>query len=120
MEICQIDEEYTLGSIWDHFQKVKPKSGEEIAEDLKQTRANVSRILKKIFGQTFYMIKNEEPELGPFEIAVHIAKMFGVDFSVEKEVKKFFTLFPPDIKELIKQDGTQRHIDGLRRLAALH
>jgi hypothetical protein len=108
------------GSIWDYFQKEPIASGQEIAEELNYTRANVSRILKKIFGETYHVVERSDPEKGPFEIAVHISKMFGVDFSVEMEVKKFFRLFPPEQKKLIESDGTARMEAGIRRLSIMH
>lgn len=106
-----------IHNIWEHFWKLPPMTGEEIAQEIGQTRANVSRILKKIFGNTYNMVHTWEPELSPFEIAIHMAKIFGVDFSLETEVKKFFRLFPLDIKELIEKDGNNRMENGKRRMA---
>ena len=103
-------------NIWDYFQKESPMSGEEIADELGQTRQNVSRILKKIFGQTYYMVKNDEPEKSPFEIAIQMSRIFGLDYSMETEVKKFFRLFPPEIKRQIKKDGKYRMESGKRRI----
>ena len=44
------------------------RMGEEIAEDMKQTRQNVSRILKKVFEQTYKKVKRWEPDKSPFEV----------------------------------------------------
>jgi len=118
-ELKMLDDGNSEGHIWDYFQKEPIMSGEEIAEEMVQTRQNVSRILKKIFGQTYHMIERLEPEKTPFQIAVHMSKVLGVDFSIETEVKKFFRLFPPEQKKLIEEDGTKRMEDGARRLSIM-
>lgn len=120
MEFNQEDDwQPESNNIWHHFQKLPPMSGEEIADDMKQTRQNVSRILKKIFAQTYKRISRLERDKSPFEIAMYISQLFGVDFSIKTEVKKFFRLFPPGIKELIEKDGTARMEAGQRRLSIM-
>ena len=118
-ELKMLDDGTNEGHIWDYFQKEPIMSGEEIADEMVQTRQNVSRILKKIFGQTYHMIERLEPEKSPFHIAVHMSKVLGVDFSIETEVKKFFRLFPPEQKKLIEEDGQARMEAGTRRLSIM-
>ncbi len=117
MENLEMLAEARVHNIWDYHVKLPTMTGEEIAQEMNQTRANVSRILKKVFTNTFHMVGRWEPELSPFEIAVHMAQMFGVDFSLETEVKKFFRLFPLYLKELIEDDANSRHKNGKRRMA---
>jgi hypothetical protein len=106
-----------IHNIWEHFYRLPPMTGEKIAQELGQTRANVSRMLKKIFKNTYDMVHIWEPSYSPFDIGVHMAQMFGVDFSLDTEVKKFFRLFPLDLKELIENDGKDRMENGKRRMA---
>jgi len=107
------------GSIWDYFQKEPTMTGEEIADELGQTRQNVSRILKKVLGRTISTVKRQEPDKDWFDSAIYVAKIMGVDFSIEMEVKKFFTLFPPTMKKLIENDARSRMDAGCRRLSIM-
>ena len=120
MDIQMLDEgNASEGSIWDYFQKEPTMTGEEIAEELGQTRQNVSRILKKILARSIAMVRRTDPKKGWFDSAVQVAKIMGVDFSIESEVKKFFTLFPLRIKKLIEDDARSRLEAGKRRLSIL-
>jgi hypothetical protein len=81
-----------------------PLSGTEIADELKVKRQNISQILKRALRKAFHFIKRSDPSMTPFEIACYLGMMFRVDRS-ELEMKKFFKLFPPDIKKLIQKSG---------------
>ena len=122
-------------SIFNYFAKLQPLSGEDIAQvpmwgrestfsrvfankdsdyylidftgDKITTRQHVSAILKKSMGKIYTSLKNEEPESTPFQIASSMFLMFGINHCNEKEVKKFFRLFPKKIKNDIIEDGRE-------------
>jgi len=123
-------------SIFKHYEKLQPMSGEEIAQvpmwgsegkfkriyaspnsddyiinfegNKTTTRQHVSSILKKGMGKVYTFLKNDDPDASPFEIAANILMMFGVNHSDKKEIKKFFRLFPKDIKNEIERDGREK------------
>ena len=84
-----------------------PLSGSEIEEELKVSRQNISQILKRALRKAFYFIKKQDSSMSPFEIACYLAMMFKVDRS-SLEMRKFFNLFPPDVKELIEESGMEQ------------
>jgi hypothetical protein len=123
-------------SIFKHYEKLTPMSGEEIAQvpmwgsesqfkriyakpnsdnyvidfegSKTTTRQHVSSILKKGMGKVYTFLKNDDPEASPFDIAVNMLVMFGVNHSNKKEIKKFFRLFPKKIKNEIEKDGREK------------
>jgi hypothetical protein len=84
-----------------------PLSGTEISEELKVKRQNVSQILKRALRKAFYYYKKQDSNMTPFEIACYLATMFRVDTS-SLEMRKFFNLFPPDVRELIEESGMEQ------------
>jgi predicted DNA-binding protein YlxM (UPF0122 family) len=80
----------------------KSDYGAEIARQLGITRQAVSNTLKRAMKKVYYETQKLDSSLGPFETAVQMMKMFQV--SDNDEISKFFHLFPPDIRDEIKQD----------------
>jgi len=71
-------------------------SGTEVADELGITRQAVCQSLKKSIKKIYYRIKNIYQSSSPIEILAIMATMFNI-YS-ESEYKKFFNLFPPNIK----------------------
>ena len=90
-----------------------PFTGTEIANHLEITRQDASQTLKRALRKVFHYLKKTDSELSDFEIASYMAQLFHVDNKNQKEIKKFFKLFPKDIKrqikntamELVRKDG---------------
>lgn len=95
-------------SIWDYFKKEPQMTGAQIAKELNVTRMNVSQMLKRAMAKLYAEMCKEEPEMDPFERAVQLSKILGVNFSDETEMKKFYKLFPLSIRKKINEDA-QRH-----------
>ncbi len=81
-----------------------PMTSSEIEEELIVSRQNVSQITKRALRKVFFQIKRLDMSLSPFETACYIADMFGVK-QTEKELSKFFGLFPNALKNLIKKSA---------------
>lgn len=103
-------------TIWPYFDKLPIMPAAEIADHFGQTRQNISQTLKRVFGKIYYEVKKDEPKMKPFELAIHMSKLFGVDYSSNTEVKKFFGLFPRDLRILIRTDGKGRLCGAKRRI----
>ncbi len=93
------------GNIFDFFEKYQPMSGREIAEELNTSRQHISQQLKRIMSKLYTRFCYENKELSPFEIAVLMAEVLGVNQRAESEVMKFFKLLPPAARLKIKNDG---------------
>lgn len=91
----QIDRDRDFTSI------TRPMTGSEIAEELGIKRQAVSNTLKRALGKTYYGMKKMNKSK-PFETLVYLAIGFGV---VETEMRKFYKLFPPDVRKEIKEDA---------------
>ena len=91
----------------DYFIKEQPMSGEEIAAEYCQTRQNISRLLKEVMAKAYYKVKAMNKDMTPFELAVHMLEMFGMNQRKPGEIAKFFTLFPPELKVEIEKDGAR-------------
>jgi len=87
-------------------------NGEEIASALDYSRQNVSQLLKRGLAKCYLYVSRTQKDMKPFEIATFISKMFNIGEGPEEiaaaEAKKFFKLFPPDIRRKIKQDARER------------
>lgn len=88
-----------------------PMNGEEIALALNYSRQNVSQLLKRSLNKCYLHIAKTQKDMTPFEIAVLMARMFNVansDETSQSEVRKFFKLFPENIRRKIKKDAAER------------
>ena len=93
------------GNIFEYFQKDHPMTGEEIATELNTSRQHISQQLKKIMERAYNHVKVNNKDMTPFKIAVRLAVVFGINQRDENEVKKFFKLFPMEVRAKIKDDG---------------
>lgn len=90
-------------------------TGTEIANNLEITRQDASQTLKRALRKVFIYLRKSDSDLSDFEIASYMAQMFHVDNKNQKEMRKFFKLFPKDLKrqikntamELIRKDGEE-------------
>ena len=89
-----------------------PMNGEEIAEALNYSRQNVSQLLKRSLIKCYSHLVKTQKDMTPFEIASLMARMFNVGVNPEEkseaEVKKFFKLFPANIRRKIKKDAEEK------------
>ncbi len=88
---------------------VRPLDGAAIAAELGITRQAVSNILKKAMRKFYNQVKNVDTTWGPFERSCAMMRMLGVDH-VEEEIKKFYNLFPMDIRNEIEKDALENHV----------
>ena len=87
----------------------KPMSGSEIAEACGgMSRQAVSNILKKAMKKYYKEVKKLDESWTPFECVCTMMKMFHVP-NDDAEIKKFFTLFPPEIKAEVTADLVNRN-----------
>jgi hypothetical protein len=76
----------------------KPMNGSEIAVELGgMSRQAVSNTLKKAMKKFYKEVKKLDSSWTPFECVCTMMRMFNIP-NDDVEIKKFFTLFPPDIK----------------------
>ena len=96
----------------DWLEESYPMNGEEIAIALNYSRQNVSQLLKRSLSKCYLHLAKTEKDMTPFEIAALMSKMFNVgvdpEDSNEAEVRKFFKLFPANIRRKIKKDAAER------------
>lgn len=71
-------------------------SGQEVADQLNVSRSSISQTLKKSMKKVYYRIRNVYGLSSPIEVLAMMADIFNVNS--ESEYKKFFNLFPPNIK----------------------
>jgi len=90
------EDERVMNTIGDLYESM---TGAEIAKDLGITRQAVSNTLKRAMKKMFIAMKKENPDQSDFDIAVSLQIGLGVD---DVDVKKFFKLFPPDIRKKIE------------------
>jgi DNA-binding CsgD family transcriptional regulator len=79
-------------------------SGAEIAKELGISRQAVSNTLKRAMKKVYIETRKLE-KWSPFEAAVAMSQMFNQD---EQDMKKFFRLFPPDIRKEIEADAKEK------------
>lgn len=77
-------------------ERVKPMSGEEIAQELGTTRQYVCNTLKSGMRKIYISLKKLNPDMTPFEIVNAIREFFGLEDS--EDIQMFFDAFPPDIR----------------------
>ena len=101
------DDEYN-----EWLEEAYPMNGEEIAGALDYSRQNVSQLLKRALGKCYSRLTVTQKDMTPFEIAALMSRMFNVGVNPEEEneaeVRKFFKLFPANIRRKIKQDAKER------------
>jgi DNA-binding transcriptional regulator LsrR (DeoR family) len=89
-----------------------PMNGEEIAGALNYSRQNVSQLLKRSLTKCYLHLVRTQKDMTPFEIAALMAKMFNVGVKPEEEneseVRKFFKLFPANIRRKIRKDAKEK------------
>jgi predicted DNA-binding protein YlxM (UPF0122 family) len=89
-----------------------PMNGEEIAEALNYSRQNVSQLLKRSLSKCYSHLVKTLKDMTSFEIAALMARMFNVGVNPEEEseaeVRKFFKLFPANIRRKVKKDATEK------------
>lgn len=86
----------------------RPMTGAQIARELGITRQAVSQNLKRAMSKVYADVKKTESGWGPFESAVAMSQMFGVEQDSPEELKKFFKLFPPKVRKEIEQDAVKQ------------
>ena len=87
---------------------IRPKDGSMIATELGCTRQAVSNILKRAMKKFYIEAGKIDETWGPFDRSVSMMKMFNVDHNAD-DIKKFYTLFPPDVRKEIEQDALENH-----------
>ena len=85
-----------------YCERPKPMSGSEIAEVLGVSRMAVSQSIKRGVKKIYFLFKKSNSNLDPFEIAVMMSQLFYVSLDNDKEMMKFFNLFPREVKKEIK------------------
>lgn len=83
-------------------------TGAEIAKEMGITRQAVSNTLKRAMKKMFNEFQKIDKSWDAFEVAVAMAQGFGDLTNDEVEMKKFFRLFPPDLKRKIEKDAEKR------------
>lgn len=83
------------------------KTGAEIGRELGITRMAVSNTLKRAMTKVFDETKKLDKTWNNFEAAVAMAQIIGVDQDSAEELKKFFKLFTPKVREKIEADGAK-------------
>ena len=76
---------------------IKQMSGNEVATELGITKQAVYNILKRSLKKFYKYLKKQNKELSPFDIVCIMMKAFNVP-NDEKEIIKYFNLFPANIK----------------------
>ena len=91
--------------------KNKAMDGADIAKELGITRMAVSQSLKRSMRKCYRYIRRTWPSLSPLASSVFLMKWLDSIGSIEfdmNEIKKFNSLFPPDVKKEITEDIESR------------
>jgi predicted DNA-binding protein YlxM (UPF0122 family) len=86
---------------------IKPKSGQEIAEELNISRQAVSNSLKRAMRKCYHNIRQLYPTLSPAAASIFFIRWLSMVGTVEfdmNEIKKFNRLYPPVIRKEIEED----------------
>jgi len=90
----------------DNFKRiVESMSGAEIAKTMNISRQAVSNTLKRAMAKMHKGFKKVDDTWNDFETAVAMSQGFSDLISDEVELKKFFKLFPPDLRKKIEADA---------------
>ena len=87
---------------------VKPMDGSAIAVELGVTRQAVSNILKRAMKKFYEQVTRMDSTWGPFDCSCAMMRMLKIDNNAE-EIKKFYNLFPPDVRDEIEHDALENH-----------
>jgi predicted transcriptional regulator len=87
---------------------VVPMNGTEIANELGVTRQAISNILRRTMKKFYLQTRKLDKDWGPFETSCAMLRMLNVDNDIA-EVKKFYLLFPKDIRDKIEADALENH-----------
>jgi predicted transcriptional regulator len=90
------------------FKTGKPMSGTDVSKELNISRMAVSQNLKRGLKKVYYILKKFNRHLDSFEIAVTMSQLFNVSVDNDKEMTKFFNLFPKEIKKEIKTNAKDK------------
>lgn len=90
------------------FETGKSMSGTEISKELDVSRMAVSQALKRSLKKVYFLLKKYNRHLDSFDIAVTMSQIFKVSLDNDKEMIKFFNLFPPEIKKEIKTNAKDK------------
>lgn len=82
------------------YKRTIPMDGEEIAQELGFTRQYVSNTLKSALRKIYYSLKDQNPDMTPFEIVNGVREFFGLEDA--DDIQMFFSCFPSDIRKEIK------------------
>ncbi len=85
---------------------IPPKNGSVIAEELGITRQAVSNILKRAMKKFYDQVTLMDTSWGPFDRSCAMMRMLNVSQNIE-EIKKFYMLFPPEIRDEIEKDALE-------------
>lgn len=91
------------------MEQVRPLNGAEIAEQLGMSRQSVSNILKRAMRKFYIQARKFDKTWGPFETSCAMMRMLRIDNN-EEEIKKFYMLFPPDVRNEIEKDALENHV----------
>jgi len=83
-------------------------SGAEIGRELNISRAAVSNTLKRAMKKMFMEFRKLDKSWNSFDVALAMATGMNDLMEDEVELKKFFKLFPPDIRKMIENDAQER------------
>lgn len=90
------------------YETPRPMSGSEIADVLDCSRMAVSQTLKRGFKKVYFLLRKTNRHLDSFEVAVTMSQIFRVSIDNDKEMIKFFNLFPNEIKKEIKTNAKDK------------
>jgi predicted transcriptional regulator len=94
---------------------VRPLEGSEIARELGITRQAVSNILKRAMMKFYNETKKIDSNWGPFDVSCAMMRMLLVSHNAD-DIKKFYNLFPPSIRDMIEKDALENHVsDNFRK-----
>lgn len=93
---------------------VAPKDGSAIAEELGITRQAVSNTLKRAMKKFYKGVQRMDSNWGPFECSCSMMKMMNINHTSE-EIKKFYNLFPPEIRKEIEADALKNYTSARMR-----
>lgn len=92
----------------------RPMGCQEIADELGVSRQYISQTTKAALGKVYRNLEKLDPYLSPLEIIESLMMMFKIDH--EDDVADFLESFPPEIKELVKEDARKNY--GIRSKTA--
>jgi len=82
------------------YTRMMPMDGEEIAQELGFTRQYVCNTLKSALRKIYYSLKDQNPDMTPFEIVNGVREFFGLEDA--DDIQMFFSCFPSDIRKEIE------------------